>query len=215
VEEKKMDKKEEDNYFVTLSKIKGKVEKKANLNYISWANAWSELKKVFPESSYEVFVNEESGMPYFSDDTGAFVKVGVTVKEVSHVVFLPVTDYKNDPMKKEKYSFERYDRFKKQNVKVDVAAYDSFSINTAIQRALTKCIALHGFGLYVYQGEDLPQGESLKVSEESVKPGSFGSDVPVPNKCAKCEAEVPDVVKEYSIKHFGSVLCRKCQGHNN
>ena len=36
---------------------------------------------------------------------------------------------------------------------------DAFSVNTAMQRCLAKAIALHGLGLYIYAGEDLPEGE--------------------------------------------------------
>src|SRR5690606_8007016 len=42
-------------------------------------------------------------------------------------------------------------------------------INTSIQRCLVKAIALHGLGLYIYAGEDLPmvEGEGSQPQEES------------------------------------------------
>jgi hypothetical protein len=34
---------------------------------------------------------------------------------------------------------------------------DAFQVNTAMQRCLAKAISLHGIGLYIYAGEDLPE----------------------------------------------------------
>ena len=128
--------KEGENYFSKLQTVKCETEKKGNLTYISWANAWAELKKVYSNATFEVYENE-NGMPYFADDTGGFVKVGVKVNEVEHISHLPIMDFKNKAIKK--------------------AEMDAFAINKAIMRAFTKAIALHGLGLYVYKGEDLPE----------------------------------------------------------
>src|SRR6185437_1946882 len=38
-----------------------------------------------------------------------------------------------------------------------IANPDAFAVNTAMQRCLAKAIALHGLGLYIYAGEDLPE----------------------------------------------------------
>lgn len=129
--------KEGENYFAKLLTVKADAEKKGNLSYISWANAWSELKKVFPTATYKVYENKDD-MPYFVDDTGGFVKVGVTVNEVEHISYLPIMNYQNKALKK--------------------AEMNTFDINKAIQRALVKAIAYHGLGLYIYKGEDLPEG---------------------------------------------------------
>lgn len=123
-------------YFKELLKIKCNVEKKAGLNYISWADAWVELKKIHPDAIYKVYENS-TGMPYFYDNTGAFVKVGVTICGIEHISYLPVMDFKNKS--------------------IAPNAITTFEINKAIQRAFTKAIAMHGMGTYVYQGEDLPE----------------------------------------------------------
>jgi hypothetical protein len=47
------------NYFTNLSKVKCEVEQKNNLNYISWASAWSELKTIHPEANYIIYENQE------------------------------------------------------------------------------------------------------------------------------------------------------------
>ena len=119
------------------------------LTYASWAEAWSHLKELHPNSNYTI--HEQNGMPYFCDNTGAFVKVSVEVLGLTHTVFLPVMDYNNNPMKKEPYSI------KNKASTQEVKAIDTFAINKNIQRAFTKAIAMHGIGLYVFKGEDYPE----------------------------------------------------------
>lgn len=139
--------------FQTLSAIdvSGKTEKKSNLTYLSWAWAWGELKSRYPDASYKVYENEiddllihgEQAFPikrnvnYFTDGRTAWVKVGVTVDEQEHIEMLPVMDHRNKS--------------------IALNALDSFAVNKTIQRALTKAIARHGLGLYIYAGEDLPE----------------------------------------------------------
>ena len=50
---------------------------------------------------------------------------------------------------------------------------DAFAVNTAMQRALVKCVALHGLGLYLYAGEDLPDAET----GEEIKPAPTKASV--------------------------------------
>ena len=139
--------------FQTLSAIdvSGKTEKKSNLTYLSWAWAWGELKKLYPDASYTIYENEiddlliygEQAFPikrtvnYFTDGHTAWVKVGVTVDEQEHIEMLPVMDHRNKS--------------------IGLENIDSFAVNKTIQRALTKAIARHGLGLYIYAGEDLPE----------------------------------------------------------
>lgn len=131
--------------------VSGKTEKKSNLTYLSWAWAWGELKKSYPDASYTIYENEiddllvhgEQAFPikrtvnYFTDGRTAWVKVGVTVDGQEHIEMLPVMDHRNKS--------------------IALNAIDSFAVNKTIQRALTKAIARHGLGLYIYAGEDLPE----------------------------------------------------------
>ena len=131
--------------------VSGKTEKKSNLTYLSWAWAWGELKKSYPDASYTIYENEiddllvhgEQAFPikrkvnYFTDGRTAWVKVGVTVDNQEHIEMLPVMDHRNKS--------------------IALNAIDSFAVNKTIQRALTKAIARHGLGLYIYAGEDLPE----------------------------------------------------------
>lgn len=111
------------------------VEKKNNLTYLSWAWAWAEVLKIDPNASW--VSHEWNGQPaMFLPDGSAMVKVSVTIKGDTKECPLPVMDHKNKAIKNP----------------------DSFAINTAIMRALAKAIGMHGLGLYIYAGEDLPEG---------------------------------------------------------
>lgn len=140
----------ENNYFELLNSINvnDKTEKKNNLTYLSWAWAWAEIKKRFPDASYTVYENER-GWNYHTDDRTAWVKTGMTVNGIEHIEYLPIMDYRNASIPLEK-----------------VTSYD---VNKAIQRSLTKAAARHGLGLYIYAGEDLPEetpGEAQNRSAE-------------------------------------------------
>lgn len=129
--------------FEILNKVDctDKVEQKNGLTYLSWAWAWGELKKRFPRSFYTVY-EAEGGMIFFTDGTTCWVKTGVTLVEdgqepLEHIEYLPIMDNRN------------------QSIPVD--KIKSTDVNKAIQRSLTKAIARHGLGLYIYAGEDLPE----------------------------------------------------------
>ena len=134
------------NYFKKLNEVECVVEKKGKFNYVSWTDAWTDLKKIYPDSSFKVKDNAE-GTPLFKLGSGGAVYVEVTVNGLSHGVWMPVLDYANNSVK---YEF-----------------IDSFKVNTAIQRGLAKAIALHGLGLYVYRGEDLPHEQKTSIIEPS------------------------------------------------
>ena len=119
------------------------VKKKGKFNYLSWAYAVQELKKVCPTARWGV-TKAEDGSPFFVTECGYFVDVWVEVDGISLSQIHPVLDNRNDPIKEP----------------------NAFQINTSIQRALAKCIALHGLGLYIFAGEDLPEPEALTSAEE-------------------------------------------------
>lgn len=128
----------ENNYFVELNgiNVQDKVEKKNGLTYLSWAWAWAELKKRYPDSTYTIYENAD-GLFYHTDGKTAWVKTGVTVNDIEHIEYLPVMDFRN------------------KSIPLD--SITSFDVNKAIQRSLTKAVARHGLGLYIYAGEDLPE----------------------------------------------------------
>jgi hypothetical protein len=109
------------------------VEKKNGLSYLSWAWAWAEALKADPKASYKI---EMFGDKCFMDINGtAMVFVTVTMFDKPMTCQLPVMDYRNKA----------------------IPNPDAFAVNTAIMRCMTKALALHGLGLYLYSGEDVPE----------------------------------------------------------
>lgn len=125
---------EQSNTFRTLFQIDvaKHVEMKGQFAYLSWPFAVAQLRLADPTAYWEV--RRFEGLPYLSTDLGFFVEVAVTVQGVTLSQIHPVLDHKNRPL----------------------LAPTPFDINTSIQRALVKAIALHGLGLSIYAGEDLP-----------------------------------------------------------
>jgi len=133
----------EPSYFELLLSVdcSKHVEQKGGLSYLSWPFAVAELKRRFPAATWTVRhylpqTADQTGAvyPYCVTPAGAFVCVKVTVEGVAHEQIHPVLDHKNKT----------------------VHEPDSYQINTSIMRCLVKAIALHGLGLYIYAGEDLP-----------------------------------------------------------
>lgn len=140
--------------FETLSAINvnDKVEKKSNLTYLSWAWAWGEVKKAYPDAAYNVVFDPNTNKPYFYDDTlGYMVMTSVTIEGQTLEMWLPVMDGANQAMKAHAYEYStRY------GVKT-VDAATMFDINKTLMRCLTKNLAMFGLGHYIYAGEDLPE----------------------------------------------------------
>jgi Protein of unknown function (DUF1071) len=125
------------NYFAHLHQmnVSEHIEHKGAFAYLSWPYAVTQLRLADPTATWEV--KRFAGLPYLRSDCGHFVEVAVTVQGVCLSQIHPVLDAKNRP----------------------IAEPTSFDINTSIQRCLVKAIALHGLGLSLYAGEDLPQAE--------------------------------------------------------
>ena len=147
--------------FKTLNDINvsDKIKSKVGLSYLSWAYAWQELKKVYPDAYWTVYSRKvtttetsvlkgndmdttivtttENDVPYFTDGKTCYVKVGVTIEDHEEVEMLPVMDNRNNA--------------------VPLATITMTAVNKAIQRAFVKACARFGLGLYVYAGEDLPE----------------------------------------------------------
>jgi len=119
------------------------VEKKGNLSYLSWAWAWAEVLKIDPGAQWTAHEWDNSPIMVLRNGT-AMVKVSVEIKGDIKTCILPVMDNRNRAI-------------------VDP---DAFAVNTAIMRCLAKAIAMHGLGLYIYAGEDLPESEKAEPSPE-------------------------------------------------
>lgn len=206
-----MTEEKKENYFEVLRKVQAPTEKikmgSRELTYISWADAWDALKKIHPEAGYTIYTDER-GIPYFSDASGCYVKVRVTVGDlepggdfftpqkpnwgVGHEMVLPVLDHMNKPVKQ--------------------AQIDSFQVNKAIMRCLAKAIAMHGLGLYVYRGEDFPEREQTeedKQLEKEEKEVIHGGTIL--HECSDCKEKISEKVSSYSLDKFNKELCLQCQ----
>lgn len=179
-----------ENYFVTLNNINvnDHAEKKNGLTYLSWAWAWAEVKKLFPTATYTIY-EAANGCFYHTDGKTCWVKTGVTIEGLEHIEYLPVMDYRNASIAVEKVT--------------------SFDVNKAIQRSLTKAVARHGLGLYIYAGEDLPEVEQQQPAANNILVcadcGSVIYDCQIGDKVYSAGA----IVKN-SQKKYGRDLCANC-----
>lgn len=129
-----------ENYFARLNQVSVSehIEKKGSFSYLSWPFAVAQLRLADPGATWEV--RRFDGKPYLRTECGYFVEVAVTVQGATLSQIHPVLDGKNRT----------------------IAEPTAFDINTSIQRCLVKAIALHGLGLYIYAGEDLPDTSEPK-----------------------------------------------------
>lgn len=152
-------------------------EKKGNLTYLSWAWAWQEVKKACPDATYTIYENQQ-GWNYFTDGRTCWVKTGVTINGIEHIEYLPVMDNRNNSLPLERVT--------------------SFSVNTAIQRSLTKACARHGLGLYIYAGEDLPQEEAkTQAAAKKEAEDKYLSDALAAVESSTTSQAVKDLWSEY------------------
>jgi hypothetical protein len=175
-----------ENYFQKLYDIdvSGKVEQKNGLNYLSWAAAWAEVKKIFPDSTFTIYERTTPDgyiINYFTDGKTCWVKTGVTVNGIEHIEELPVMDFKNKSILLENIT--------------------SCDVNKSIQRSLTKATARHGIGLFVYEGEDMP--EAVVKAENEIKEINEESLAIATEKAKKSETlkkAVGETILEYNPK---------------
>ena len=128
------------------------IEQKNGLAYLSWSWAVDQLLQLDGSASWEY-----AEPKYFGETMMVFCTVHAFGK--SRTAQLPVMDFKNRA----------------------IANPDAFSVNTAMQRCLAKAISLHGLGMYIYAGEDLPQGETkakcaVEAPKQSITPTAGALD---------------------------------------
>lgn len=125
-------------------------EKKNGLTYLSWAWAWAEALKADPTASFEVktFLRDQyTEVPYMDVNGTGLVWVTVTMFGKPMTCMLPVMNHRNQP----------------------IPAPNAFEVNTAIMRCMTKALALHGLGLYIYSGDDLPMQDAEMITQADTK----------------------------------------------
>jgi hypothetical protein len=146
-------------------------EKKNSLTYLSWAWAWAEALKADPAATFKVELFD--GKCYMDVNGTGMVWVTVTIFGKPMTCMLPVMDYRNKP----------------------IPNPDAFAVNTAIMRCMTKALSLHGLGLYIYAGEDLPQKPERENEQDTDTYATKGSVRHTPR--GGIGDDLPDDVKEF------------------
>lgn len=160
-------------------------EKKNGLTYLSWAWAWAEVKKAFPEATYTIYERPD-GCIYWTDGKTCWVKTGVTINGLEHIEYLPVMDFKN------------------RSIPLDMIT--STDVNKAIQRSLTKAAARHGLGLYIYAGEDLPEGESEPEPTKAEKSGKHPNIEEIQRFCAEIGMDANTMARYRSMAVQNNII---------
>ena len=186
------------------------------LNYLSWAYAWGELLKAYPDATLNVYnrtietnetittedkdngvtrtvVNKSTqDVPYFTDGRSCFVKVGVSIQGVEYIEYFPIMGLKNDAIPANRVTMT--------------------DVNKALQRAFVKACARHGLGLYIYAGEDLPEAEKNApvVVSDSTDFKSVQTDVI--NLVTKMQND-PEVVRYIQEMFPGTRLSQTTEEH--
>ena len=184
-----------ENTFEKLNKVDVSkfTKKKGKYNYLSWCFAVQELLRVCPTATWEVHTFQGvdgTKQPYMKNGTGAYVQVTVNVDGILRTQIHPVLNNKN----------------------ATIMEPNSFEINTSIQRCLAKAIALHGLGLYIFAGEDLPESDPLsdaqiktlhtladKIKDDDVKKGVYraiDNGTVNANNFDKCIEQCNKIIKE-------------------
>lgn len=201
--------KKENSIFDTLfySNVNDKVstkDKKGDLTYLSWAFAWGELCKLYPEATYKVH-KTETGLSYFGEpNIGYEVRTELTIKGLTREMYLPVQDFKYKALKAESYTYfvKKWNSAEMEEKTVD--AITSNDINKSIMRCLVKNIAVFGLGLYIYAGDDLPEAPPAPAPAPAPKPKIL-SDKEIERGCQSLacgKSTIDDLVKWVNDSKF-------------
>lgn len=167
--------------FEKLSKINVNehTEDKNGLTYLSWVWAWSEIKKQYPSAKYEIRKFGENNLPYvYDENTGYMVFTSMTIENETYEMWLPVMDGNNKAMLNHPYTYKVKEyangKWTGEYTEKDVQKATMFDINKTIMRCLVKNIAMFGLGIYIYAGEDLPEGYEMSKEEAEKVIVGFG-----------------------------------------
>lgn len=176
---------------------------KTELKYLAWSEAWGEFVKIYPDATYKIAKNE-NGLPYFKDESGAMVYVSVTANNLTHEMWLPIMDGTNKAMKDKPYTYQvnEYENGKKTGNMIDknVEPFTMFDVNKTLMRCLTKCLAMFGLGLYIYNGEDMPEFE-----EEPIKKISEIQIQQLEDLLKKSNADVDKFLIAFGVKSLSDI----------
>ena len=160
--------------------VNDKVEKKGNLSYLSWCYAWAEFKKIYPDANYKI-TQFDGTFCTGNDKLGYMVHTTVTADNQTYEMWLPVMDMRNKALLNP----------------------TMFDINKTIMRCLTKNIGMFGLGLYIYAGEDLPDGE--EVDEKPIKKPTQAPKVEEKGKSFKPLTRV-EMTANYGVRNVEETI---------
>lgn len=190
--------------FEELSKISVNehTEDKNGLTYLSWTWAWSEIKKQCPDATYEI-EKFENNLPYvYDENTGYMVFTKMTIDNQTYEMWLPVMDGNNKAMLNHPYTYKvkeyKDSKWTGGYVEKSVEVASMFDINKTIMRCLVKNIAMFGLGIYIYAGEDMPEGYEMSKEEAKRIIVNFGKYV------GKTLGEILEIDKGYIEWMIGS-----------
>jgi hypothetical protein len=172
------------------------VEKKKDLSYLSWAWAWSEVKRACPDARYKM------GETEYDEALGFMCHTTVTIEGETLEMWLPVMDGANKSMKKQSYTYST--RFGDKSVE----AATTFDINKTMMRCLVKNLAMFGLGLYIFAGEDLPEDVTEPIAAKPIEPPTL---VELKKGTIDWDKVVKYVTanKELGLERIGGQLVRK------
>ena len=173
-----------------------KVEKKDNLSYLTWSEAWKAFREVYPSATFRVITNPDTKLPYFVDpNVGIMVFTEVTADDLTLTMFLPVMNSGNKAMKLVPYNYQVWDKKNNRYVERTCEAANMFDINKTIMRCIVKNLALFGLGLKLYQGEDFPTDDAATDNTADSKKTQTRRARTVP---APTQPEAPVVIDRFA-----------------
>ena len=173
-------------------------ENKNGFTYLSWAWAVDQMLQQDETATWEYlfFGPEDERRPFCKIGETAMVFCKVTMFGRTRIAQMPVIDFRNKA----------------------IAKPDSFAINTAMMRALAKGISLHGIGLYIYAGEDLPDSEAEHIAKADIKPTNVDLPASIKESLRSVAADVEDMVDDGQIDVALSIISdsldKEAENHN-
>lgn len=175
-------------------------EDRDGLTYLSWAHAWEEVIKEYPDATYKI-KKDDNNNPFFGNkDIGYMVYTEITIDEITREMWLPILDSKHKTIKLEPYQYKT--RYGVKNVN----ALTMFDVNKAIMRCLTKNIAMFGLGIYIYSGEDLPTTEKEESEKEEVIKKEIWNELKNSNIPTEIKDEYITALRKKKIKVSENLL---------
>lgn len=226
--------------FETLNAINvnDKTEEKNGLTYLSWAWAWGETKKRYPDADYKILRFGENQLPFqFVEKLGLMCWTSITICGETKEMWLPVMDNANRAMMLKPYKYtvknpyfkyakldaktgkylDKYGHEQQEYMEKTCEAATMFDINKTIMRCLVKNLAMFGLGLYIYAGEDLPENENPanKLSDpktmEETQERMKQTAPESKHFCADCGIVInDDFIANGTMEAYGRYLCREC-----